>query len=241
MSLRFAALSYRVRAGATDQVRRIFSPQGFQRAASPAVVDAAGREVGYMAATALFLKDTTMVRISQYEGEFDDLGRHIARLPGARRAEEALAGWLDEPGRRCGGTPDEFLANFRRNTMTPVANRTYQDRVSAITAVHRRLRPGGDDRVCALFATETGIGEPERLHAVAAFVRDGDLVEVIQHEGEPAAAIEELLALPGRRDLERELSDLLAEPGRGKSLATRVMPSISQFSVADRVGTAGGD
>ncbi|MFE3140636.1 SchA/CurD-like domain-containing protein [Streptomyces scopuliridis] len=120
----FAAVTYDVRPGYEKELTEIFS--GFQRVKSSEVTDGEGRPAGTILATAVFLRDDTLVRVIEYSGDLDAVARHMAGQPGVREVEAKLKPYLSRP--RDTDTPDGFVATFRRSLLTTVAQISVRDR-----------------------------------------------------------------------------------------------------------------
>jgi hypothetical protein len=113
----YAAITYPLKPGHEDDVAELFSR--FQRVSSPAIRDGAGAEVGRLLGTAVFVKDTVLVRVIHYEGSFEDIARTMAAQPGVHALEAALAPYLAE--QRDTSSPEKFGAYFRASTMRCVS------------------------------------------------------------------------------------------------------------------------
>ncbi|MDG4820767.1 SchA/CurD-like domain-containing protein [Asanoa sp. WMMD1127] len=108
-----AAITYDIKAGCEDEIAKIFT--GFRRVGNPAVTDAAGREVGKILSTALFIRDATMVRFIEYEGSLADVARFMAGQPGVQEVERKLKPFLASP--RHTDTVDGFVATLTGSEM----------------------------------------------------------------------------------------------------------------------------
>lgn len=113
----YAAITYQVKPGHDDEIAELFSR--FQRVSSPAIRDGAGAEVGRLLGTAVFIKDTVMVRVIHYEGSFEHIARTMAAQPGVHELEAQLATYLAE--QRDTSSPERFGAYFRNSTMRCVS------------------------------------------------------------------------------------------------------------------------
>ncbi len=109
----YAAITYQVQPGHEDEIAEIFA--GFQRVSSPAIRDRDGAEVGRLLGTAVFIKDTVLVRVIHYEGDFAYLARNMAAQKGVHDIEGRLAPYLAE--QRDTATAEGFGAYFRDATM----------------------------------------------------------------------------------------------------------------------------
>lgn len=112
----YAALTFRVKPGHEAEIRRIFAES--PRLDSPIVTDEQGREVARLLGTAAFVKDDVLVRVIHYEGDFAQVGRHLARQRNIHRIEGALQPYLAET--RATETEQGFADFFRNALMTCV-------------------------------------------------------------------------------------------------------------------------
>lgn len=110
----FAAITYDIKAGYEKEIGEIFG--GFRRVGSPVVKGSDGEETTRILATAVFIRDATMVRVIEYEGELQDVARFMATQPGVQEVERKLAPYLTRP--RDTGTPEGFIATFNRSLLT---------------------------------------------------------------------------------------------------------------------------
>ncbi|MEV4443488.1 SchA/CurD-like domain-containing protein [Streptomyces sp. NPDC049577] len=120
----FAALTYDVKSGHEKEIMEVF--RSFRRVRSPVVADAAGRPEATILSTAVFIRDATLVRVIEYEGDLDAVARFMADQPGVREFEERIAPYLSRP--RDTGTTEGFVATFRRSLLTPVVQFSVRDR-----------------------------------------------------------------------------------------------------------------
>ncbi|WP_431983465.1 SchA/CurD-like domain-containing protein [Streptomyces qinglanensis] len=119
----FAAITYDIKAGYEKEISEIFG--AFRRVNSPVVRDGAGGETARILSTAVFIRDATMVRVIEYEGDLDAVARHMATQPGVREVEEKLAPYLSRP--RTTDTVEGFVATFRRSLLTCMAQMSVRD------------------------------------------------------------------------------------------------------------------
>jgi hypothetical protein len=115
-----AALRYRVKPGHEDDIARVFA--GVQRDARPTLRNADGAESGLIVAVALFVRDDTMIRVVQFDGELDDVARYMAQRGPRPEIEAKLAPYMDEE--RQVETPEDFVAQFRSNAMRCISQLT---------------------------------------------------------------------------------------------------------------------
>jgi SchA/CurD like domain-containing protein len=108
-----AALRYRIKPGHEDEIAAVFAD--VQRDARPTLRDASGAETGVILAVALFVRDDTMIRVVQFEGELDDVARYMAKRGPRPEIEAKLAPFMAEE--RHVETAEDFLTQFRSNAM----------------------------------------------------------------------------------------------------------------------------
>ncbi|MFB7447807.1 SchA/CurD-like domain-containing protein [Streptomyces sp. NPDC056194] len=123
----FAAITYDIKPGCEAELAEIFG--GFRRVASDRVRDAGGQDAGRILATAVFLRDDTLVRVIEYEGDLDAVARHMASQPGVREVERKLKPYLTRP--RDTDTVEGFVATFRRSLLRTVAQISVRDAPAA--------------------------------------------------------------------------------------------------------------
>lgn len=109
----FAALTYDIKSGFEDEVAEVF--QGFRRVKSASVPGPDGQDAGRILATAVFIRDATLVRVIEYEGDIEDVARHMATQPGVREVERKLKPYLSRA--RDTDTVEGFIATFKRSLL----------------------------------------------------------------------------------------------------------------------------
>jgi hypothetical protein len=186
MQMKLAAISYDIKPGFDDKVAEIFSPANFKRASSPVIRNEARKVVGHIIGTGLFLRGDAMARIVQYDGELEDVGRHMAGQDGVHEAERAIQTYLKAP--RDTETEAGFMAYFRRATMTCLAQRVYTDRpLQAITAVTDRVPADSADALREILADAwpevTGV-RGGKVEAATAFLLGDKLIRGLVYTGD---------------------------------------------------------
>ncbi|MFI6942061.1 SchA/CurD-like domain-containing protein [Streptomyces sp. NPDC050418] len=119
----FAAITYDIKPGCEEELAEIFG--SFRRVKSAQVRDEAGEAAGTILATAVFLRDDTLVRVIEYTGDLDAVARHMATQPGVREVEAKLKPYLTRP--RDTDTVEGFVATFRRSLLRTVAQISVRD------------------------------------------------------------------------------------------------------------------
>ena len=109
----YAAITYDIKPGFEDEIAEIFG--NFRRADSPILRDESGTEVGRLLGTAVFIRDGQLVRFIHYEGDFAQIGKHMARQEGVHIIEEKLKPYLASA--RNTETAEGFQQHFSRSLM----------------------------------------------------------------------------------------------------------------------------
>jgi hypothetical protein len=107
----FAALTYDIKAGHEDEVAEVF--KDFKRVGSPTVPG--GERTSKVLATAVFIRDATLVRVIEYEGDLDAVARFMADQPGVREVERKIKPFLNQP--RNTDTVEGFVAVFKQSLL----------------------------------------------------------------------------------------------------------------------------
>jgi len=109
----FAAITSDINGGHEDEVAEVFS--NFQRPKSAIVPGANGAAAGRILATAVFIRDSLLVRFIEYEGDLEAVARHMATQPGVHEVERKLAPYLRAP--RPTGTVEGFVETFKSSLL----------------------------------------------------------------------------------------------------------------------------
>ncbi|NSC21549.1 hypothetical protein FM076_10170 [Streptomyces albus subsp. chlorinus] len=112
-----AALRYRVKPGHAEDIREVFAQ--VQAEARPTLRGEQGQETGVILGVGLFVHDDNMIRVVMFDGELDDVARYMAKRGGRPGMEQKLAPYMAEE--RHVETPEQFLQQFRSNTMRCVS------------------------------------------------------------------------------------------------------------------------
>jgi hypothetical protein len=119
----FAAITYDIKPGFEDEIAEIFA--NFRRVGSPKVDAEQDEPASKILATAVFIRDATMVRVIEYEGDLDTIARHMASQPGVREVEEKLAPYISRP--RETDTVEGFLGVFNRSLLRCISQLSVRD------------------------------------------------------------------------------------------------------------------
>jgi SchA/CurD like domain len=109
----FVAIAYDIKGGHEDEVVEVFN--NFQRPRSSVVPGDGGAPAARILATAVFIRDSTLVRFIEYEGDLDAVARHIAQQPGVREVERKLKPYLNSP--RNTETVAGFVETFKSSML----------------------------------------------------------------------------------------------------------------------------
>lgn len=116
------ALIWNVKPGTEKQVEEIFanyeSPDRIIR-------DEQGNEKGKLLATQIYMKDNTIVRVMEIEGELREAAAHLGRQPQIRALEDKLDPLLETP--RDMSTPEGARQFFMSTMMRCLVARTFDD------------------------------------------------------------------------------------------------------------------
>ncbi|MGW5869045.1 SchA/CurD-like domain-containing protein [Streptomyces sp. NPDC055239] len=119
----FAAITYDIKPGYEKELTEIFGD--FKRVKGSQVKDQAGASAGTILATAVFLREDTLMRVIEYTGDLEAVARHMASQPGVREVEKKLKPYLSKP--RDTDTVEGFVATFRRSLLNTVAQISARD------------------------------------------------------------------------------------------------------------------
>ncbi|SRR6266498_1357109 len=111
----FAAITYDIKGGHEDEVAEVFA--NFRRPASAVVPD--GGADTRIVATAVFIRDSLLVRFIEYEGDLEAVARFMAAQPGVKEVERKLAPYLSKP--RNTGTVEGFVETFKSSLLRSVS------------------------------------------------------------------------------------------------------------------------
>ncbi|HEY8374619.1 MAG TPA: SchA/CurD-like domain-containing protein [Pseudonocardiaceae bacterium] len=109
----FAAITYDIKPGHEDEIAEIFG--NFRRVRSSEVPGENGKPAGRILATAVFIRDATLVRVIEYEGDLEAVARFMATQPGVQEVERKLKPYLNSP--RDTGTVEGFVKTFKSSML----------------------------------------------------------------------------------------------------------------------------
>jgi len=110
----FAAITYDIKGGYEDEVAAVFAD--YKRPEAAVVPDAGGGT--RIVATAVFIRDSLLVRTIEYEGDLEEMARFMAAQPGVQELERKLAPYLNKP--RNTATVEGFMETFKTNLLRTV-------------------------------------------------------------------------------------------------------------------------
>ena len=111
MSQHFA-LIWNVKPGTEEKVVEIF---GNYESPDPIIKDEDGNAVGKLLSTQVFMKDNTVVRVMELDGEFRHAAAHLGKQPQIQEIERALDPLLETP--RDMSTPEGARQFFMSTAM----------------------------------------------------------------------------------------------------------------------------
>jgi hypothetical protein len=128
-----SALIWNVRPGTEGEVEELFRNYGRP---DHRILGPDGSEQGLLLSTQVFMKDNTVVRVMEFEGDFRMLARHLQTQPAVRELEEKLDQYLETP--RDMSTPEGAQKFFREASMRCILARRYDEPVDAEVAAADR-------------------------------------------------------------------------------------------------------
>jgi hypothetical protein len=243
-----SAISYGIEPGHEEEIAEIFSPRNFRRVDSAAIRDENGEEVGKLLATGVFIQDTAMIRVIEYEGDIRRIGQHMARQEGVQEAERRIAPFLLE--QRDTRDATGFTNHMRNSAIRCLMQRSIPGVPAArMLALRYPIKPGHEDQLAELFSAVRGEARPTLrgadaqdtglLAGIALFVRGGDMFRVVQFDGEIEDVARYMATRGQRPEMERKLAPFLAEErnvdtveGFLAEFEKANMRCISQLSIA---------
>jgi hypothetical protein len=121
MSEHFAVM-WTVKPGTEDAVRELFENYGRP---DPVVRGEGGEEKGRLLGTQVFMKDNTVVRVMEFEGEPRAIFGHLQRQEVVRNLEEKLNEYLENP--RDMSSPEAAQKFFRETGMQCLLARRHDE------------------------------------------------------------------------------------------------------------------
>jgi hypothetical protein len=118
----FAAVTWKVRQGTEEEVRRLFRESGRP---SHDILDVQGNQVGKLLSTVVLMHGNQVVRVLEYEGSLPDVMRHMAQQPELQALEKELDQYLEV--KRDTSSPEKFREYFIDSIMTNVITRRRDD------------------------------------------------------------------------------------------------------------------
>jgi hypothetical protein len=117
----FYAVMWSVRPGTEEDVRELFRNYG----RPDPVVKENGQETGRLLSTQVFMKDNTVVRVMEFEGEPRAIFSHLQRQEAVRDLEEKLNEYLENP--RDMSSPEAAQKFFRETGMQCLLARKHDE------------------------------------------------------------------------------------------------------------------
>jgi hypothetical protein len=116
------AVMWNVRPGTEEAVQDLFRNYGTP---DHVVRGEDGSEQGRLVSTQVFMKDNTVVRVMEFEGDRRAIFRHLQQQPVVRELESKLDDYLETP--RDMSTPEGAQAFFRSTGMQCLLTRRHDD------------------------------------------------------------------------------------------------------------------
>lgn len=116
------ALIWNVKPESVETVKELFRNYGRP---DPVVRDEEGNEKGRLISTAVFMRDNTIVRVMEVEGDMRDVAAHMGRQPAIRELESKLDEHLEVP--RDMSTPEGARAFFMSTGMECLLARRHDE------------------------------------------------------------------------------------------------------------------
>lgn len=118
----FYAVMWTVKPGTEEQVRELFSNYGRP---DPVVKGEDGEVKGRLLGTQVYMKDKTVVRVMEFEGEPRAIFSHLQRQEAVRSLEEKLNEYLENP--RDMSNPEAAQKFFRETGMQCLLARRHDE------------------------------------------------------------------------------------------------------------------
>jgi SchA/CurD like domain len=118
----FYAVMWTVKPGTEQAVRDLFANYGRP---DPVVKGEDGSELGRLLGTQVFMKDNTVVRVMEFEGEPRAIFRHLQRQEAVKDLEAKLNEYLENP--RDMSSPEAAQKFFRETGMDCLLARKHDD------------------------------------------------------------------------------------------------------------------
>ena|SRR3989442_10783640 len=118
----FFAVMWNVKPGSEAAVQELFRNYGRP---DPVVRGADGSELGRLLGTQVYMKDNTIVRVMEFDGDPRAIFGHLQRQEEVRNLEEKLNEYIETP--RDMSTPEGAQAFFRETGMQCLLARRHND------------------------------------------------------------------------------------------------------------------
>ncbi|MEC3974263.1 SchA/CurD-like domain-containing protein [Amycolatopsis sp. H20-H5] len=116
------ALTWNVKPGTEEEVIRLFERSGRP---DHTVRDGGGNVVGLLKRTSVFMRQNTVVRVIEFDGEFIDVAKHMGQQREVRDLERELDAYLEVE--RDLSSPEKTAAFFASASMRCVLSRSHDD------------------------------------------------------------------------------------------------------------------
>jgi hypothetical protein len=121
------ALTWNVKPGTEAEVIRLFERSGRP---DHTVRNADGEVVGLLRRTSVFMRQNTVVRVIEFDGDFIDVAKHMGQQQEVRDLERALDQYLEVE--RDMSTPEKTAAFFASASMRCVLSRRHDEELADV-------------------------------------------------------------------------------------------------------------
>ncbi|MFC0437086.1 SchA/CurD-like domain-containing protein [Kutzneria buriramensis] len=121
------ALTWNVKRGTEAEVIRLFERSGRP---DHTVRNASGEVVGLLRRTSVFMRQNTVVRVIEFDGEFIDVAKHMGQQQEVRDLERALDQYLEVE--RDMSTPEKTAAFFASASMRCILSRRHDEELADV-------------------------------------------------------------------------------------------------------------
>jgi hypothetical protein len=118
----FSAVTWKVRAGTEQTVAELFRKSGRPE---HDIRGPDGSVKGRLLQTVVLMKENTVVRVIEFDGELSDVHQHMRRQQEVQELERELDKYLETP--RDMSTPEGAQKYFRETTMQVIVHRRHDD------------------------------------------------------------------------------------------------------------------
>ncbi len=214
--MRFSAMSFSVKPGNEERIAEVFAASGFDDAFTTA--DGGSGPAGPIQAAGVFVQDGSLVIAFEHDGDYSDIARYLSTRGEIGQVVEGIRPYLSTPSE----AGDTLLSRLTRNEMLCIQQRAIEERPGAqISALRYKVKPGHAQDIADVFKNVQAEARPTLrdttgreigvILVVALFVKDGDMIRVVQHDGELSDVAQYMAKRPARPEMERALEPYMDE------------------------------